>query len=325
MKWQLVVAGLVFGVSLVGQSAEAQDPPVPTGESKPKAPNRVEQRAQSMRDQIENGRTVQSHVRVAVRLKNGNRLVGVVKDGKMVERVDGLRFVEAQALERGAGIRLWYTGGTRNFVFVPFGDFADYEVLQQLSNKQLAAIEQEMQMNERRAGDRQAATPRAAEPAATPAPADAPAPAATPGNEPPTPPDQVEGGKVQGQATAPATAKPGTAGSNPARPGATPAAAAAKSELEQQREWFALLQAYPPTAGWNRARRDEIARRKVVVGANPNEAEKNFVAKFEEWLKACAHFKVDPEAKPAESSEDVSADDRPSPPKRKKDRQQDRQ
>lgn len=281
MKWHLAVGLAAFHLSLASQSpGGSATPPVPAPAPAPgKEPasqnpatgtpsNRVDQRAQAMRQQIEFGKTVQSHVRVLVRLKNGNRLIGVVKDGRMVERVDGLRFVDASATEKGAGIRLWYTGGTRNYVFVPFGDFAEYEVLQQLSNKQLQSIEDEMQMEEKRASERAAA---ARPPAADTQPA--------PGGEP-----------------APTVEKP--AGKPEKDKGKADGADASKGDA-QQRQWFTLLQDYPPAAGWGKAKRDEISRRFVVIGAKPSEFEQKFVDKYDEWIQACAHFGVNPEPKPA--------------------------
>lgn len=263
------VAAFVLCVPLVAQTPAPQEPPRPDDA-------RVEQRAQEMRDTIDAGRPVQSHVRVAVRLKNGNKLLGVVKDGRMVERVDGLRFVEAQAKDRGAGVRLWYSSGARNYVFVPFADFAEYEILQRLSQKQLTEIENEMQMNERRAAE------RAAEQAAK----------AAAGTVPPAAP---------GQETAPVDAAQDPA-ATPAAGANKPKAAAGKEaaptkeskELEQQRQWFALLQAYPPAAGWGKGKRDEIAKRFVVIGSKPSEAEQKFVDQYAEWEKACKHFGIDP-------------------------------
>lgn len=314
MKWHLVVAVVGFGLSLCGQSptnsGATGQTPAPDS-TRTQDANRIEQRAQSMRDQIVTGKTVQSHVRVAIRLKNGNKLVGVVKDGKMVERVDGLRFVEAQAQDRGAGIRLWYTGGNRNYVFVPFRDFAEYEVLQQLSNKQLLAIEQDMQMDERRAAERAAAAMREKNAAGQPAPSGEPAP-----KDPAATAEGVPAADGAAPAKPPAAVAKDKAGDK--APKGSDADAAAKAEQEQQRTWFTLLRDYPPAAGWNKKKRDEIARRKVVIGATPSATEQRFVDMFEQWTKACAHFGVDPDAKPATEGEDVSADDRPSPPRRKK-------
>ena len=276
MKWTLVVAAIALHGSLCGQS------PVPNGETKPpKETARTDQRAQSMRDQIGSGRAVHSHVRVAVRLKNGNKLIGVVKDGRLVERVDGLRFVDAQALERGAGIRLWYSGGARNYVFVPFTDFAEYEVLEQLTQKQLQLLESEMQMEERRAAERVAAAGRQATGAAA-------VPPVVEGEvAPPTEPvpSPVVAGPMVGKNTKKAAAAEKAA--------ADSANTAAKAEQELQKAWFALVQDYPPAGGWNAQKRDEIKRRLVVIGSKPSAAEQRFADNFEQWQKACAHFGVE--------------------------------
>lgn len=267
----------------------AQAPPT---EPAPKR-DRVLERSQEMRDNIETGRSVKSHVRVAVRLKNGNRLRGVVKDGRLVERVDGLRFVDAQAQEVGAGIRLWYSGGGRDYVFVPFRDLSDYTVMERLSQQQLEAFEQEMQMaEERRTAQQRAEAQRILDANQTQPPAEGETPQigevpAAPGQEP-----------APGQAppvAPPAAAKKGTRKSKAelaAEAAEQQKAATANAAKEQQQEYFALLQEYPPTAGWNQAKRDEIARRKVVVGAVPSAQEQRFVDKFATWQKACEFFAV---------------------------------
>ena len=261
-KHTIAFVAVLAGSALLGQepAAGAQKPP----------DARVEQRSQAMREQIGAGRQVESHVRVAVRLKNGNRLSGVVKDGKLVERVDSLRFVEAQAGEAGAGIRLWYSGSGRNYVFVPFADFAEYEVLQRLTNKQLADLEREMQVEEKRA---------------VPVTQKSDAELATDGNgdKPATP----AGEGAVASAKAPAAGAGATASDKD------------KDKEAQQRRWYALLSAYPPKEGWNRAKRDEIARRFVVIGARPSATEQKFVDEFADWEKACEHFGV--EAKPADT------------------------
>ena len=215
-----------------------------------------------MREHMDTGRPLQSHVRVAVRLKNDNILRGVVKDGKLVERVDGLRFVDAQAKEPGAGVRLWYTTGVRNYIFIPFSQFAEYEVLQRLSQSDLEGIERELQRQETSRG------------AAVPA-----APAAEPARTGEQGKDAGKDAKVKDEA-----------GKD----------AAPDAQQDQTKAWFQLVQAYPPTAGWNEKKRDEIMRRKVVIGATPSESELRFVEKFAEWQKACAHFGVEASPKPAE-------------------------
>lgn len=274
------LAAFVLSASLAtaqAPTAQGSEPP------KEKEAPRVAQRAASMREQVGSGnRPVQSHVRVAVRLKNGNRLVGVVKDGMLVERVDGLRFVEAQAGEAGAGIRLWYSAGANSYVFVPFTQCAEYEVLQRLTQQQLAAIEQEMQLQQRTQAERAQALARARE--TPPAPAGEGTPPAAPEPEP-----------AKGKAKSADKDDKKTDGEADAAP---------KVEVDQQRAWLGLLQEFPPQSGWGKERRDEIARRKVVIGARPSEQEQRFVDQYDEWCKACAYFQVKAE-KPQPAEEPV--------------------
>ncbi len=258
--------------------------------------DRIDERSQEMRDQIDSGRQVKSHVRVMVRLKNGNKLGGVVKDGQLVERVDGLRFVDAQAQEAGAGIRLWYSSGGRNYVFVPFADLSEYQVLQRMSQKQLEDIEHEMQKTEERRAaqlrdeasrvlDANRQPPVAGEEPAGATAGDvplAPAPGQEPASAVPSPAKKVVR-KTRAEQAADAAAKEKDA-----------AAGAAK---DQQKEYFALLQEFPLAGGWNQAKRDEIARRKVVIGAVPSAQELRFVEKFADWQKACEFFQVKAEVK----------------------------
>ena len=288
MKWQAVVgAWLALGVAV------AQVPAAPPGGVKPavKESARVEKRAESMRESITKGRQVKAHVKVIVRLKNGNRLTGVVKDGRLVERVDGLRFVDAQARDQGAGIRLWYSGGTRSYIFVPFLSLKNYEVVQRLSQKQLEDIEGEMQMAERRAKEREAKAARDAKGEAT---GTGPAPETLDGT--------AQGGAKEAKPDEPATKEAPEATKEP-EVDAAKEVAQAKQELA----WAQLLIHYPPKAGWNAAKKEEIKRRLIVIGVKPSEFELKFVDQFEDWLKACAHSKVDPNegvVKPIETKRD---------------------
>ncbi|HEX6812754.1 MAG TPA: hypothetical protein VF384_14100 [Planctomycetota bacterium] len=277
MKWLHVTAAFAASSCLLAQTPTAPQKPVI-------APTKVvEERAASMREHMDTGKPLQSHVRVAVRLKNDNTLRGVVKDGKLVERVDGLRFVDAQAKEPGAGIRLWYATGARNYVFVPFSQFSEYEVLQRLSQKDLEDMERELQRDEASRGQAPAAPPPSAPPGASPV---------EQGKDPlknPLGKDEKD----------PKGAKDKDGASKDAE---------LDAEAEQRRLWFTLVTAYPPSAGWGAAKRDEISRRFVVIGAKPSEAEQRFVDKYADWLKACAHFGVDTSPKPAETPESGPAE-----------------
>jgi hypothetical protein len=277
---------LLLGLCLAAV-ATAQDPkpaPAPGADAKG-ADAKVERSAQSMREQITTGVQVTSHVRLALRLRNGYKLSGVVKDGRFVERVDGLRFVDATAKEKGAGIRIWYTGGRRNFVFVPFADVTEYEVLERLTQKQLDEIDAAVRVAEQK--QRAGTSGDAATTAPTSAESGVPSLESTPA----APTTEVAGQQPRSTARA---VKSGDASSTTGAGTKTESSGegTATTELEQQKVYLALLKQYPPAGGWNRAKRDEIARRKNVVGAVPSEKEQQFVAKFAEWEKACAAFGV---------------------------------
>jgi hypothetical protein len=265
---------IVLIAAFLVPSLSAQKP-APNGERE------INERVQKLREGIVEGRQIRSHVRVTVRLKNGNRLKGVVKDGRLVERVEGLRFVQAEANEEGAGIRVWYFDNSNNYVFLPFVDISDYRVQAKLTTQQLAALEQQLTEDARRKQEleqlersRQAGDGSGAPPEGTPGEGTPPTPGQEPKPPEPAPPDANNSG---------AGGKPPTEG----------------KLTEEQAKLFQLLQEYPPQAGWNAQKRDEIKRRMVTVGAKPSAAELRFVEVFDDWQKAATLFGVKSEP-PAE-------------------------
>lgn len=340
MKWQTLV-----GVWLVCGLVPAQEPAAPLGSTKPavKKTSRIAERAESMRKSITAGRQVKAHVKVRIRLQNGNRLNGVVKDGRLIERVDGLRFVDANARDAGAGIRVWYSGGTRSYIFVPFASLKDYEVVQRLSQKQLMDLERAMQMTEKRAKERAVKAGRQAKNNANHV-GSAPDTggqdvqdqsyaqnlaeldkrsglADLPGYTPPPGLRAVDLAGRKSKVLPPNAAStgglPATVGSvtKPAGGSKKASAVVAKATdsvtemktAKQELAWAQLLLRYPPKSGWNEAKKDEIARRMNVVGALPSDFELEFVKKFGEWSKACEKNGVDPNVgaiKPVETKRD---------------------
>lgn len=230
----------------------------------------MERVAEQMRRQLEEGKTIRSHVRVQVRLSNGNRVRGVVKDGRLIERVDGLRFVRAAENEAGSGIRIWYTDGRASFVFVPFSQIANYDVQERLSGEQLAKIEAEaLQLEEA---------------------------------------DRARKSEEQAQATPPAGTEPVPGepvgeGGGQKEPAAKPPAGSSRL-TEEQRELFRLIVRYPPADGWSAEKAAEIKRRRAVVGSNPSELEWAFVENFADWQRAVDLFGAQAaEKKPAPAGE----------------------
>ncbi len=252
------------------------------------------ERAQEMRENLEVGAPTGTHMQVALRLRNGNRIQGLVRDGRMAERVDGRQFVEARADDAGAGVRIWSAAGRRDYVFVSFRDIAEYQILQRLSQRQLEQLDRDVQMG----GER---SPGAIRPSSV----------SLPGGDTET----LAGGPVPEQPAAEAGAAAQDAPMpvvmpvpvvSPAASG--PTAAPKPGEDTQHKEWFALLQEFPPAGGYGKEKRDEIARRFVVVGVKPSAAELRFVEKFDDWQKACEFFGV--KTAPAAVTEEPSADPR---------------
>jgi hypothetical protein len=172
-------------------------------------------------------------------------------------------------------------------VFVPFRDCSEYRVLERLTAKQLEEIENELQLGKDASAEAAKAAQRRQEAAAAegqqqePPPAEEPAAEVPPiGDTPPAP--APESKQKRG-------AKKASSEGEAAGTGAAPAPGMLSAE---QKELFALLQAYPPAAGWNKAKRDEIARRRAVIGANPSEKEQRFVEVFDQWARACLQFGV---------------------------------
>jgi hypothetical protein len=220
----------------------------------------VDQQVREMRKQVEEGKTFRSHVRVTVHLKNGNTIRGVVKDSLLVERIDGLRFVAAEENEAGAGMRIYYWNGSNSFVFVPYADMrrdAEGKPDCKINGCLTPAQLRDIELANKKQ-DEDSGKAHAAQ--------DQPAAQDTP------PADDTSDPKAaDGKAKDPAG-------------GLT----------KEQQDLFALVQEYPPQAGWCQDKRDEIARRLSVIGAKPSDSELRFVARFSDWLRACALFHLTP-------------------------------
>jgi hypothetical protein len=272
------------------QKPQAVPQPAPQVEAKPAAKVEMSKDAvldreiESMREKVKDGKAFRSHVRVTVRLKNGNRVQGIVKDGFVVERIDGMRFVSAEANDEGAGVRIYTYNGKRNYVFLAFSDMQEYRINARLSTAELAAYERKVKADEetkrkellkqldQNAGDQSETQEAHLDPVATTetAPADTPKTGTT---DKPAESTEGKGGVAQ--------------------------------ELQGL---YALLQAYPPAEGWNATRRDEIARRRAVVGANPSPKEQKFVEQFESWKRACEVLGAKPIAEDGAASDTNSTD-----------------
>jgi hypothetical protein len=204
----------------------------------------VEEKAQAMRK----GETlIRANVRVAVRLKNGNKLTGIVKNEQFVERLDNLDFVPAHVQSPDAGIRVWYYDNTTSYIFLPYAEIVAYRILTRLSDREVQEIEQVV---ERQRADAEARRKeQLAQKAAT---------------------SKAAQEKAQAEEKARTESKGPPAG----------------EPNEEEKRLLNLLEEFPPDDGWSDARAKEIERRKVVVGAYPNQQEKRFLEVLPQWLQA---------------------------------------
>ena len=278
----------------VTQQQPATQQPAPSAEAKPAANANdaaaanpvLDREVASMREKVTDGKTFRSHVRVTVRLKNGNRVQGIVKDGFVVERIDGMRFVSAEANDEGAGVRIYTYNGKRNYVFLAFSDMQEYRINARLSTAELAAYERKVKADDdakqkellkqldQNAGQQ---------------------PAQEPQTDPVVPTEMTE-------------ALPPVKSKKAASDTETEDGEKKGGVAQELQGLYALLQAYPPAEGWNATRRDEISRRRAVVGANPSPKEQKFVEQFESWKRACELLGAKPIAEDGATNEPSSTD-----------------
>jgi hypothetical protein len=185
------IATLAICTLLGAAHGRAQNDPNTTKE-------RIEQEVLEKQRLMREGKVIRTNVRVTVRLRNGSRLKGVVKNERFIERVDGLSFVPADLRARGAGLRLWYYDNTNSYIFLPYDSILSHSIGEKLTDAEVRAIA------ERLDEERRAALAKAAhKPADGP---DAAGKVADPNAPPATTTPQPEAGATKGALTAEQTA-----------------------------------------------------------------------------------------------------------------------
>ncbi|MEZ5963794.1 MAG: hypothetical protein R3F56_08105 [Planctomycetota bacterium] len=139
MRFLALVLPVILASALPAQSSEVHPDK-----------QRVLEEVLRKRDDMRSGKTGRFNVRVRVKLKNGAKLNGVVKNGRLVEREEGIDFVETDRQSPDAGIRLYYFDETTSFVFLRWEDIAQHKVLVRLTDDEVRAIEREFAERERK-------------------------------------------------------------------------------------------------------------------------------------------------------------------------------
>ncbi|HHI80656.1 MAG TPA: hypothetical protein ENK02_11830 [Planctomycetes bacterium] len=192
-------------------------------------------------------RTVKRNVKVRVRLRNGESLIGVVKEGRFVEKVRGLEFVPADIRTKGAGIRLWYYDNTDGYIFLPYTMIRTYKILKELTGVEIKAIRDRILERRRKASE--LAKKRLME---------------------------LKRREQELLKNKNASKKLDKLAKNLKEE---------EKKRKEEERLLALIQEFPPDKGWGPKKIEEIRIRKVAIGAFPDAKSKRFVEVFEDWVK----------------------------------------
>ena len=243
------------------------------GEARQRVERQVRTQIRNMRRAMKDGVPVRTNVQVKVKLRNGNKLTGVVRNGRFVERYRKLDFETADKGAAGAGIRVWYYDNTTSYIFLPFEEIATYKIGKRLTNVQVAEIEKRIAKSEAEARARHA---------------------------------QALAGRQRGKSNARQRAEQRQSEAAERES----AAAAKKREAEDQR-LLKLVVEYPPEEGWGPDRLRDIQIRKMTVGSFPDERSKRFIEIFDDWQKGYAlrqkREREGTDIKPIQTSDDQSS------------------
>jgi hypothetical protein len=210
----------------------------------------VRQQVERMRKAMREGRIVRYNVKVKVRLKNGNKIQGIVRNGRFIEKHDGLDFVVTDKRSEQAGLRLWYYNGTNSYIFLPHADIAHYKLGIKMSDREIAELERKLVAAERRRREmeRQLAEERRRRLMAK---------RKSQKNEKSAADLEQEERQEYG-----------------------------RKLTKDERTLLSLLDDYPPEKGWGEKKIKDLKLRRITIGVYPNKEEKKFEESFEDWKKA---------------------------------------
>lgn len=245
MPYPKPILSLLLLALVVPVSAQGGGQPIDEGRL------RVMREVIAKRDQMREGKVVRTNVRVNVRLKNGNRIVGIVKGEQFVERLDGLDFVPTKVLTSDAGIRIWTFNSGSSYIFIPYAEIQDYRISNRLTDVQLRELEEKIAAEARRNEElRRQYLARRQQQRTEQDKADKEEKE-----------EEVEAGKQE----------------------KVDKEAARQSAQQALLKW---VEDFPPEQGWSEQRLSEIETRRVVVGVAPSPQEMRFVENFALWQQA---------------------------------------
>ncbi len=232
-----------------------------------------------MRKAMREGRIVRYNVQVKVRLRNGNRMKGIVRNGRFIEKHDGLDFVITNKRSDRAGLRLWYYNGTNSYIFLPYASIAHYKLGLRMSDREIAQLERKLVAAERRRREmeRELADERRR---------------------------RLLAGKKSNERS-------------PAKKASADVQKYGRALTADEHKLMKLLEDYPPDQGWGENKLRDLQVRRITLGVYPNREEKRFEESFDAWKKAAAlKEKLDRQKPPSSGSDGSRSHMRPIRPSR---------
>ncbi len=245
-----VLLGALLGGKALPQAGKKPRPPRRTSplEKESAKDKAVLERIRNNFQETRRGKTLSANVQILLELKNGEKIKGIVRNGRFVERDAGLDFRPSDKRIPGAGLRIWYYNNTSSYIFIQYKYIKNYKIVRRLSDLQVKEIGDKIRKRERReaalarkkARERIEAIKR-----------------------------RLKGEKVEEKLEK-------LAGEIQAN----------EKEAKARMERAKLLKEFPPAEGWGPQRIQEINLRKIALHVYPNEKEKRFIQVFEDWQKA---------------------------------------
>ncbi|HKE00095.1 MAG TPA: hypothetical protein VKE69_03735 [Planctomycetota bacterium] len=224
-------------------------------ESRPKTASAVPRpviasRPASMPAPTASRKAEQYHSRVRVTLKNGQKLVGIVKQNRLSERAEGFDFFPAAKTEPLAGLRLWFANPGQNYLFIPHRDIDGIVSMGLVSEFEIHELEARVEAEARAARERDGVERLAALRARA----------------------NADAAEEQAKDAADAKKKK---------------AEEAKENADALEKAKRLVDRFPPEQGWSAEKKDAILAKKANH-LYPSPEELEFVKLFDAWKDAVA-------------------------------------
>lgn len=96
------------------------------------------------------------HDRVQISLRNGQKLVGIVKNQKYAERAEGFNFSTTVKSDPEAGVRIWFSRPGQNYLFVAYKEIESLKTVARVSDLEVRELEEKLFEEARAARDAEA-------------------------------------------------------------------------------------------------------------------------------------------------------------------------